>query len=195
MKEHTNKILVFGGSFDPPHLGHKYMLYYAIQAIKPDKVIVMPAKQQPLKGEHVASAEHRIEMVRKLFEDNKNVWVWQYEILKKDASYTRDTLDYVRGIYPDAEIFFLMGEDSFENLDKWKDYIYILAHYNIVVAKREGTINVSKYSGIAKNIMFLKNSENNFSSSRAREGNLTALTDEIKKYIKKNNLYGGGKPV
>ena len=191
MKEPTNKVLVFGGSFDPPHLGHKYMLYFAMQAIKPDVTIVMPAKQQVLKDTHGADAHHRVEMVKRMFKDNKRVWIWQYEILSSMPNFTRDTLDYVRGIYPDAEIFLLIGEDSFEELDKWKDYAYILRHYNIVVAKRVGDINMSKYSDIAKNIMFLKNSENDFSSSKVRDGNTLALTDEVAEYIKKNNLYGG----
>src|ERR1700681_1571219 len=107
------RIGVFGGTFDPPHVGHLLLAADARDALQLDRLIFIPAGAQPFKVETppVASAEDRLEMVRLAVADDANYAVDDAEINRKGLSYTVDTLEHLSERHPTARLFLLMGED------------------------------------------------------------------------------------
>lgn len=114
---------VFGGSFDPPHVGHFLAATDAAERLALDRVIWVPAAQQPLKVDapHVASAEQRFRMVgaavsaSEIFEANR------IEIDRRGLSYTVATLQSFAEKWPSAELYLLLGEDAWSRFDEWHE--------------------------------------------------------------------------
>lgn len=134
-----SKILIFGGSFDPPHKEHSKMLKTAINFCKPDKTYVFTSFHTPLKDKSQTSARMRFEMAKIAFGDiNPNVVVHPYEINKKRKTYAWQLVKYVKSKHPHTDIFMLMGCDCIAKLKKWKNYRFVLENTNLLVAKRKG---------------------------------------------------------
>lgn len=118
------KIGIYGGTFNPPHLGHMAAAKTAAQVLGLDKLILIPAAVPPHKQlpEGSATAEQRLEMVR-LMADNLNmpgvVQVSDIELRREGKSYTADTLVAMQALYPDAELWLLMGTDMFLTIQNW----------------------------------------------------------------------------
>ena len=118
------KIGIYGGTFNPPHLGHMAAAKTAAQVLGLDKLILIPAAEPPHKQlpEGSASPEQRLEMVR-LMADNLNmpgvVQVSDVELRRQGKSYTSDTLTVIKAFYPEAELWLFMGTDMFLTLQNW----------------------------------------------------------------------------
>ncbi len=140
-KNKLNKLGIFGGSFNPVHYGHINSVLTVSKRLNLDKVLIVPAYQNPLrKGSPEASPEQRLEMTKLAFKDwNDVAEVDDQEIKRKGKSFTIDTLDSVQEKYPKAELFLICGLDAFDNFDKWKDFDKILKKSNIVVTSRPGS--------------------------------------------------------
>jgi len=187
MNKKAKKLLLFGGSFDPPHLGHKAMLEAALLLVNPDLVLIMPCYIQPLKIENSASAKHRLKMAKLMFPEKKYV-VSDHEIEKGGKSYTVDTLRYLKREYKGHEIYVLIGEDSYSSLQQWKDFEKLLSDYNIVVVARQGHGLKDKFP-FAKDITFISDFSHPASSTSARAGDLKYIDPKVIEYIKANDLY------
>lgn len=138
-KTAENRIGVLGGTFDPVHLGHKALAEAAIREANLEKLIIMPARMQPFKmGKRVTEDYHRLAMVQKAFENSPKVEVSDYEIYNTYISYTYDTLVYLAKQYPDKEIWFVMGTDSFLDLDTWYKGTSLLKKFSFIVSVRPG---------------------------------------------------------
>ena len=134
-----NKIGILGGTFDPIHLGHKALGEAAIREIGLRKLIVMPAKMQPFKqGKKVAEPIHRMTMTKLAFKDNDKVEVSDYEMMNTEVSYTYDTLTYLKGVYPEDTLYFILGTDSFLQLESWYKGIDFLKTSSFAVSVRLG---------------------------------------------------------
>lgn len=118
------KIGIYGGTFNPPHLGHMEAARSAIAALELDKLILIPAAIPPHKQlpEETPEGEHRLAMT-KLMADTmrlpKVVEVSAMELEREGKSYTVDTLKTIREQYPDAELWLMMGTDMFLTLQHW----------------------------------------------------------------------------
>lgn len=113
------KILVFGGTFNPPHNGHLHIAKSAMDVLSCDKLIVIPAKLRHFKpecGSTPPDAE-RLMLCRAAF-SSLNASVLDYELTSKNG-YLIDTLSYLSGIYPEDELIFLCGSDAFLSLEHW----------------------------------------------------------------------------
>ena len=125
------KIGIFGGTFNPPHLGHLAAARAAVDALELDKLLIIPAAIPPHKElpEGTPSPEHRLAMSAKLADAlllPERVEVSAIELDREGKSYTSDTLTALRGQYPDAELWLLMGTDMFLTLHLWHDPAAIL---------------------------------------------------------------------
>jgi len=133
---------ILGGTFDPIHEGHLALARAAIEQLKLDRVIFVPAFCHPLKDKQkatVSSAEDRYEMVMLAVQGNLKFEVSDCEIKREGTSYTVDTLRDFRRQHPKPhEIFFLTGGDWGKSLDQWKEINTILSLARFVVAKRPG---------------------------------------------------------
>lgn len=115
------KIGVFGGTFDPPHLGHLSLARACMAQLELDEILFLPANRNPLKARKVVTpAEDRFAMVARLIEQEPNMAVSDMEITRGGVSYTVDTLGELQMVRP-AEYWFLMGADALKALPNWKN--------------------------------------------------------------------------
>ena len=116
------KIGVFGGSFDPPHIGHLNMAIALLESHKLDTVLFCPTKLSPFKTAHlpVATAEQRLAMVDLAIRNIPYFSLLDCEIRTEGVSYTIDTIKRLKNNY-EAEFFLLLGQDQLAELYRWKN--------------------------------------------------------------------------
>lgn len=128
---------VFGGTFDPPHVGHLLAAVDAVEALTLDRLLFVPAAQQPLKvGCESAAPEHRLAMARLLAGDDPRFGVDPIEIDRAGLSYTVDTLGELARRLPGAELFFLVGADALATFPRWREPRRLLELARLVVLRR-----------------------------------------------------------
>lgn len=130
------KIGIFGGSFDPVHLGHINAIEEVKYVLNFDKIIVVPAFLSPHKASASLNMSTRLECVRLALKDYSNVEISDYEIKQETQVYTFDTLKYFQALYPDDDITLVIGTDQYLNFSKWYKYQSILDSFNVVVVNR-----------------------------------------------------------
>lgn len=122
------KILVFGGSFDPPHKGHAALLAAAVRRVKPDRVLIVPAFHAPLKDEPAAPASARVELARAgLLNAVPRPWRRRAALDLSEARagrpvFTIETVRRLRRLHPEAELHFVVGSDSAASFDRWREH-------------------------------------------------------------------------
>ncbi len=114
------RIGLYGGSFNPVHLGHVGIAKRAIVDLALDRLIVIPANVSPFKTEQPMIWK-RIELVKAAFRDLEKTVVDLREVERGGVSYAIDTVRQIAAENPGAELFFVIGEDSVEGLPRWKD--------------------------------------------------------------------------
>ena len=133
------KILIYGGSFDPVHQGHKKLLSYALKQIKPDLCYIFTAYNSPYKELSQTPYSLRKEMAVKAFAPLfKNIIFDDFEFKKQRKVYTCETIKYIKQKYPKAEIFVLVGTDCALTLNTWKNAEYNFANAVFVIGLRQG---------------------------------------------------------
>ncbi len=124
------KIGIYGGTFNPPHLGHMAAAKAAVAALGLDKLLLIPAAIPPHKAlpSDTPAPEHRLAMVEKWADGmGAGAEVSALELEREGKSYTSDTLRAIRQTYPDAELWLLMGTDMFLTLHLWHEPEVILS--------------------------------------------------------------------
>ena len=130
---------IFGGSFDPPHVGHLLVVTDACEALGLDRLIFVPAAVQPLKaGQASAKARDRLEMVKLLVADDARFSVDPIEIEREGLSYTVETLAAFAERHPEAERFFLVGTDVLAAFGQWREPERVLRLATLAVMQRAG---------------------------------------------------------
>ncbi len=134
------KIGIFGGSFNPPHMGHINAIQTVAKKMGLSKVHVIPAAQNPLKTPiEGPTAEQRFELTKLAFEQyGESYFVDDQELKRGGNSYTIDTILELRKTYEASDLYLIVGADKFEELSQWKDYQKILTETNLVVTTRPG---------------------------------------------------------
>lgn len=133
------KIVLFGGTFDPPHIGHLIIAELSLEYLKADKVIFIPSKVSPFKlgRRPLFSDEDRIEMVRLSIQDNEKFEISDIEVSSsEEISYTYLTIQRFKNQYPNDEFLLLIGGDNLKNFHKWRNYEFILENVKLVVYPR-----------------------------------------------------------
>jgi len=133
------RIAVFGGSFNPPHIGHVEAAKAAMAELCADKLIVVPAARPPHKEQETGcpTAEERFTLSKLAFGEIPNTEVSDIELTRSGVGYTVDTLAELKNKYPDAELVLLMGSDMLMSFESWKDYSHILELSAIAAFPRE----------------------------------------------------------
>ena len=136
------RIGIFGGTFDPPHSGHKKYADEAFRKLSLDRLLVIPTATPPHKGgKNPIDSADRLAMVRILFADDSDVEVSDMEITRGGRSYTYETVTLLREIYPDDELFFILGSDMLLSFHSWRNPEVILSHVKICAVTRTDSIN------------------------------------------------------
>ena len=134
-----NRIGLFGGSFDPVHLGHLLVAQAACEEFKLDRLFFIPAAQSPLKPERVpAPAEMRLRMLRLALAGEMRYEVDDQEIRRGGPSYTIETVRDYRQRYPKATLFYIIGADHVPLLQKWRAADELAALVEFLVVPRPG---------------------------------------------------------
>ena len=176
--------MFFGGSFDPPHLGHEEIARKCNKLC--DKFIFFPCKRSPSKRHHpFASEKHRIQMTKIMAEGLGGKYVVDdFEIKGDYPSYTIDTIAYLKNVYSSSNITMIVGADQMMNINNWKDYKKIIKSVKIICFDRDCLADNLKYDFINMNY--------NVSSSLIRENiefKKNNLNSKIYKYIITNKIY------
>lgn len=131
------KIGILGGTFNPIHIGHLILAEEVREKLKLDKIIFVPTYFPPHKdNSDIAPAYKRLAMVKLAIKGNRYFSVSDIEIKREDRSYTIDTLKEFKKIYPDDELYFIIGSDLLKYLDDWKDLDEIIKMVKFIVATR-----------------------------------------------------------
>jgi nicotinate-nucleotide adenylyltransferase len=126
-----------GGTFDPPHVGHLLAASDAVDHLALDRLVFVPAAQQPLKQHQPsAAAQHRLRMLQVLTEGDGRFEVDEIEIARSGLSFSVETLEEYARRFPAAERFFLLGLDAFALLDRWRDAARVVSLARFVVMTR-----------------------------------------------------------
>ena len=151
------KICLFGGTFDPLHLGHLLIAQTVCEAENFDKVIFVPALNPPHKnGYKISSIKNRMEMLESAIADNPKFEISNIEIQRGGTSYSIDTVTQFKSEYNISRqnLFFLIGSDTLKNFDKWKQPMDIVKEVMVLVAVRPGFRLSSIPNWILHNIQF-----------------------------------------
>lgn len=134
----ASRMALFGGTFDPVHEGHLAAAECARQQLNLDKIIFLPAAQSPFKNAKPCAGDaDRLVMLQAALGSQPLFEISDWEIRRGGISYTVDAVRHFRQLYPDAEWYLLMGEDSYEGLDKWKESGTLRKMVRVVVAPRK----------------------------------------------------------
>lgn len=133
------RIGVFGGTFDPPHIGHLWLATMAADELDLDRVLFMPAAKPPHKRRRMTAAAHRLLMTRLAIAADPLFEVSGIEMERPGPSYTVDSLHELQRLYGDeARLFLIMAVDSLAQIDTWRDPDRILALADWAVGPRPG---------------------------------------------------------
>lgn len=185
---------IFGGTFDPPHLGHLLPAIDAAEALELDMVRFVPAAVQPLKaGRATTAPEHRLEMTRRLVAGVPRFEADGTEIRRAGLSFTVDTLATFAESWPDAERVLLIGADAFALFDQWREPERILRLANVAVLVRGG--DVMPDVGDRAGVQLLQTRRVDISSTELRARVAQGRTirgfvpDAVADYIAEHRLY------
>ncbi len=200
-----DRILLFGGTFDPVHLGHTTVAAFAAEQIGADEVVFIPAKRSPHKNVcPVASGASRVEMLSLAFEGNAKFSVSSCELERPDPSYTVETVSMFAARYgPDAQLYWLVGAAAVGDLVRWHRVERVLDMCNLCVMYRAGyakpdfaqldCLGAERVEKLSKNALATPLVD--ISSTEIR-GKLAAgmdvtglLSPVVLDYIEKNGLY------
>ena len=135
------KRALFGGTFNPPHIGHINAIETVKDRLSLDRVVVVPAFKSPLKEDTGldVSPQQRLEMLRLGFdEDQEYIEVSDFELNRPSDSYTVETVKEMQKLYPEDDLYLVIGADQFEQFDRWKQFEDILSAVHLVVTSRPG---------------------------------------------------------
>ena len=137
---------VFGGTFDPIHNAHIALAKEVIKKDLADEIMFVPAAKPPHKlDKKITDAEHRLEMIKLVLDDNPEFAVSDYEICnRKKTSYTVNTLRALQTAYPDRRFKLIIGMDNFREMDSWYRYQEIINNYDLIIFSRPGIIQPSE---------------------------------------------------
>jgi nicotinate-nucleotide adenylyltransferase len=187
---------IFGGTFNPFHIGHLKMLEALLCDDNIGEVFLMPDKIPPHKQcDFLASDEDRIEMCRIICEDYSRVKLQLIEFERNEKSYTYNTVLALKEKYPDKNFSFVIGGDMVESLDTWYKFDLLKKEISFLAFERKNLSgfeeSVKKMRSLGADIRVIREDVPTISSTELR-GNLNPdlLPKKIYSYIKEKDLYG-----
>ncbi|MGF6148923.1 Nicotinate-nucleotide adenylyltransferase [Kingella potus] len=202
----TGRLGLFGGTFDPPHLGHTHIARAFADELDLDTVIFLPAGDPYHKAAPSTPAAHRLAMTQLAAQADPRFAVSDLDTVRGGTTYTADTVRIFRQHYPAAELWWLMGADSLAALHTWKDWPSIVRQTRIAAAARSGFAlsalpsELHAWAAQALNdgsLHLLSAPLSDISSTdirgRLKNGQHTGglLDPAVAAYIRRHKLYGG----
>lgn len=192
-------IALYGGSFDPIHLGHLITASQAVSTYNLDKLIFIPSYITPLKEKGLSATEiDRFNMISLSIKNKERFEISDYEINKKGISYTYDTVKYFKSTYDIEKVYFIIGTDRAKDLKKWYNIEKLSKLVTfILVARDNENINFIVEDSFYKNINYkiMASPIIEISSSLIRNNIKKQksvdymIVEECQKYIEEMSLY------
>ena len=189
------KIAIFGGTFNPFHIGHYEMLKALCDLDFIDMVLVMPDKIPPHKDFDVVVDDiHRQKMCDIVCNDFSKSQLCLIEFERDGKSYTIDTIKLLRDKYPDDDFYFVIGGDMLSNLDKWYCWQELIKQTAFIAFRRDGLEDFDKslikMKSLGANIIVLDDNITNVSSTMLRKKiDKSFLPRKIYEYIIQKGIY------
>jgi nicotinate-nucleotide adenylyltransferase len=188
---------IFGGAFDPVHLGHVQIAQSFLASNLIDRLLVLPTPVSPHKETYEQTPFlHRFKMLELAFQEIGKVDISNIETFLPTPSYTLRTIRYLQKENPDIKYFLCVGEDSLALFHTWWKYEEILDRVPVIAAGRPGIESSKQSQSILNRVIFADHLELDISSSdirkRVNKGDnrlSDALPDAVVDYIHANNLY------
>jgi nicotinate-nucleotide adenylyltransferase len=197
------RIGIYGGTFNPVHIGHIRAAKYAIDALDLDQLLLIPNRTTPCKqGHDLVEPQHRLAMLRIAASKCEKMEVSDMELTREGISYTYQTLQQLRCEYPDAELVLLVGSDMFQSIHNWKNAEEILKLAQIGAFCRGGRKEAAaldtqreKLEAMGAKIHLLHNPVIDISSTQLRRMLVFRcaspfLPEGVEDYIREQGLYG-----
>jgi len=181
------RVGVFGGTFDPVHVGHLAIANAALDELGLERVYFVPARRSPLKQDGpVARAEDRLAMLTAATADEPRFRVSSIELDRKGPSFTVDTLETLHG---EGDLFLILGSDAYSDFERWREPERIRALATVVLAARPGAPNApSGVRMLDSPLMDISSRELRARAARGRS--LRYLVPEAAlRYIEEHRLY------
>jgi nicotinate-nucleotide adenylyltransferase len=176
------KVALFGGSFDPPHLGHEAIVKALNRLDYIDKIIVIPTFLNPFKSSSFAPANLRLKWLKEIFKGFSKVEVSSYEVSQNQKVPTIETVNHLLKSY--EKIYLVIGADNLESLEQWYHFDELKNKVTFIVASREEI-------EIPKEFITLRVNENISSTTLRTKIDKNYLpkinAEEIKQYYKEKN--------
>ncbi|MDO4607718.1 MAG: nicotinate (nicotinamide) nucleotide adenylyltransferase [Clostridia bacterium] len=188
-------IAIFGGTFNPFHIGHYEMLSSICKLEYIDKVFLMPDKIPPHKTcDFLASDTDRINMCDLIAKEFKKVELCLIEFEREGKSYTVDTVKLLKQKYPDDNFYIVIGGDMLTSFDTWYNWQELLTLVGVIAFKRDGIVNFDEaYDKLTKsggNITIINNEITDISSTKLRQKvDKSLLPTSIYNYIIEKGIY------
>ena len=187
------KIALFGGTFDPVHMGHLIIAEWVMEELALDRIFFVPNLIHPFnKRKYITPAHQRLRMLELALRGYKRFAIEDVELKRQGTSYAIDTIKYFIDKAPSAQLFYLIGADNLPDFEKWKDPQKIKELTNLVVYKRNLNQPVPDSQ---KNVLFMDSPIIDISSSKIRariaEGKScrSMLPAGVYDYIREHRLY------
>ena len=173
------QIAIFGGSFDPPHIGHQTIAKKVLDKLDIDLLIIVPAYLNPLKVKSFLDAKTRFKLLKKLFLKKEDIKVSAYEIKQGKSVYSIETIKYMIEKYKPSKVYLVIGADNYKSFHLWDKYEEILELVTLAVVTRDG-IKYKKSDDIKRIKVDIK-----ISSTELRNTfNLEYIPKKIRKDVK-----------
>jgi len=190
------KVGVFGGTFDPPHIGHLIVAEHVREHLGLGKILFVPASIPPHKGmKETAEPHHRLEMLQISVKGNRFFDISDIELQRGGVSYTVDTLRQLQSASPNDALFFLLGMDMLIEFHTWRSQQEILDLAEVVVLTRPDFRMPELDRSLQRRITMCRVSEIGVSSSeirrRVKEGRSIhyMVVPAVEAYIQRHRLY------
>ncbi len=182
------KIGLFGGSFDPVHIGHRKLVEEVNKQLQFDLIYIIPTRTNPWKATSYFTSNQRKEMLEIAFSHMGNVLINTIELDSTDEiNYTITTLENIKQKHKNDSLYYMVGMDQVEKFDKWYKADEISKLVSLVCVKRVGyqpNKNIDKY-----NFIMIDTIENNYSSTRVHNLHIGDLDLKVLHYLCQNGLF------
>ncbi len=135
MHKKGQTVALFGGSFDPPHLGHEAVVKALISQSEIDKIVIMPTFLNPFKSSSFAPPKKRLKWLKEIFSTSKDVYIDSFEVEKHEKVPTITTVEYLLKSYD--KVYLVIGADNLKDLQKWYKFDELQRIVTFFVALRD----------------------------------------------------------
>lgn len=190
------KVGIFGGTFNPPHMGHLIVAEHVREQLSMERILFIPSDTSPHKQNmNIASGEDRLEMLRCAIKGNPYFDVSDMELRRGGVSYTVDTLEALGNQHPALDLHLLIGLDNLTDFDSWKSPDRILELSTLVAMTRPGFEETEVGPKLRRHVILCNVPEIAIASSAIRRRLYSGrsirylVPPTVERYIKERNLY------